>query len=916
MTVQGFAFIPIKTLDDAVQPFPNRKNLFLGTVAHGSKSYLTYAVLKNGEGSLFSEKENLGLEKACKKIQKCLDYLPSFCKGPECWGEAGFRFKGIRIPNTFETANISECGKDVFERCKTLIERHLTTKKSPSSQPTPRIIDKPKNPIAPNENTKEALLELTKLYPNEENRTTFKDTLKAHVEIDWKDCMFLGRRLLGKAFDFNDLESAQLLLKNGVLFDYQTTYLPFFQKTRSDTENQADLESLEILLWEGDQKVKLQSCHFLDRLVEKIIEGKKSIEILHVLVNAGVTFNAYQVEPTDMTKVFNRALQHALKVQNTELLSLTIAAGAFPNAESLEILENQGLGSSQDSSIRDLIAKATRAILPRFEWVALKDSTTQFIQFLIEEKAITTESLWKFTIGRRWMSSGINSFKPGVVEELISSRILTVEEAKTCILDEKINVSSFIKRLGEKKYEKIFSKETVSELINDPKILKKIVDLEIEPSSYAPLILDETLNFSMMQRHIAPERLKEALKGCPSLKQQMDSIPLKIDEEISDTSDSIQELNEILSKYWKIRDEKEKFKDAVKKALSESKAEVVNSQALREKILEISISIGDVATLKLLLESEVQLLDNWLWFNVLIREDKKMNETVSQMIDLLIHYGRSSEKFMTLQDMTFSYFVGYIIDGKSDIDILKKIMDAGVKNETYLNHSMWNCHVDAFDKALEHAIKTKNTELLALVVKAGAFPIEESYLPLKNCKNPSILKIVKEADPAFESRYLQTAFKTLTPPCSSEELEDVKTLVNDHIISKEALEKFITEGRTKFRPKDIEELVKSNTIDIQAAKRFIHVFGLSRLLKALDEGRCEEIFSRPFALACLQDEAMIKTIVNRFQMKQMSPVLFASLIVKKVLLIEIVKPLITPDILQTIRDTCVSEELNKMLEDL
>ncbi|MGE5195868.1 MAG: hypothetical protein ACM3JI_00890, partial [Anaerolineae bacterium] len=124
MTIQGFAFIPTTTLDSTVRSPSDRKYLFLGTVARGSKSYLTYAVLKDRQGALPGEAK--GLEKVCKKIQKCLDYLPSFCKGPECWGEAGFRFKRIRIPNTFETANISECGKDVFERCKTLIELHLT----------------------------------------------------------------------------------------------------------------------------------------------------------------------------------------------------------------------------------------------------------------------------------------------------------------------------------------------------------------------------------------------------------------------------------------------------------------------------------------------------------------------------------------------------------------------------------------------------------------------------------------------------------------------------------------------------------------------------------------------------------------------------------------------------------------------
>ncbi|MGE5196824.1 MAG: hypothetical protein ACM3JI_05795 [Anaerolineae bacterium] len=126
MSIQGFSFIPKETTGN-LPSFPTSPHLLIGEVSCRSKIYLTYAVLK--EPGAFPSPEQKDRAKACKKIQKCLDNLPGFCKGPECWGEAGFRFRRIRIPNTFETANFSKCGKDVFEQCKKLIDPLSSRKK-------------------------------------------------------------------------------------------------------------------------------------------------------------------------------------------------------------------------------------------------------------------------------------------------------------------------------------------------------------------------------------------------------------------------------------------------------------------------------------------------------------------------------------------------------------------------------------------------------------------------------------------------------------------------------------------------------------------------------------------------------------------------------------------------------------------
>ncbi|MGE5196703.1 MAG: ankyrin repeat domain-containing protein [Anaerolineae bacterium] len=126
MAIRGFSFIPVSNQENA--PLPPQ--LFaVGTVSSSSKNYQVYAVLKDGQKIEHLEKANAA--KVCHKIQKCLDNLPGFCKGPECWGEAGFRFHRIRIPNTFETANFSKSGADVFKRCQDLLKPHQET---PSSQ--------------------------------------------------------------------------------------------------------------------------------------------------------------------------------------------------------------------------------------------------------------------------------------------------------------------------------------------------------------------------------------------------------------------------------------------------------------------------------------------------------------------------------------------------------------------------------------------------------------------------------------------------------------------------------------------------------------------------------------------------------------------------------------------------------------
>ncbi|MGE5196246.1 MAG: ankyrin repeat domain-containing protein, partial [Anaerolineae bacterium] len=123
MKIQGFTFVPVENaaLDPSI---PGLHIEPIGIVKSHSKDYVVYIVIKDADPSLHIQYE--GTRKIQKKIQKCLDNLPSFCKGPECWGEAGFRFKGLRIPNTFETANLSECGGDIFERCKKIAEENLS----------------------------------------------------------------------------------------------------------------------------------------------------------------------------------------------------------------------------------------------------------------------------------------------------------------------------------------------------------------------------------------------------------------------------------------------------------------------------------------------------------------------------------------------------------------------------------------------------------------------------------------------------------------------------------------------------------------------------------------------------------------------------------------------------------------------
>ncbi|MGE5196014.1 MAG: F-box protein, partial [Anaerolineae bacterium] len=131
-SIRGFTFIPTAPQGEA-QTVPPPHSVELGTVCSSSQSYRTFAVLKDVSESEVTKNETFSKEGArvCRKIQKCLDYLPSFCQKPECWGEAGFRFARLRIPNTFETANLLECGGDVFKRCQDILTKHLSAPKAP-----------------------------------------------------------------------------------------------------------------------------------------------------------------------------------------------------------------------------------------------------------------------------------------------------------------------------------------------------------------------------------------------------------------------------------------------------------------------------------------------------------------------------------------------------------------------------------------------------------------------------------------------------------------------------------------------------------------------------------------------------------------------------------------------------------------
>ncbi|MGE5196118.1 MAG: ankyrin repeat domain-containing protein [Anaerolineae bacterium] len=121
MAIQGFCFVPV-TDSEKARSIPSHL-IEMGKVSQKSTEYRVYAVLKDPQEVKLLEQEDAA--KVCRKIQRCLDDLPSFCQKPECWGQAGFRFSRIRIPNTFETANFLKCGGDVFKRCQELTQSSL-----------------------------------------------------------------------------------------------------------------------------------------------------------------------------------------------------------------------------------------------------------------------------------------------------------------------------------------------------------------------------------------------------------------------------------------------------------------------------------------------------------------------------------------------------------------------------------------------------------------------------------------------------------------------------------------------------------------------------------------------------------------------------------------------------------------------
>ncbi|MGE5196316.1 MAG: hypothetical protein ACM3JI_03190 [Anaerolineae bacterium] len=773
MAIQGFAFIP-KEMPQNPLPLADDRRFLIGEVCSGSTTYQTYAILH--DAAELSSHEAQDLARACKKIQKCLDYLPSFCKGPECWGEAGFRFKGIRIPNTFETANISECGKDVFERCKKLIEPHLIRRNG-----TPLAFDQ-----------------------------------------------------IGK--------------------------------------NPKALETLEMMLWEEDQRMKPQRGSLLDRIIEKTIKKEQDIEILRILVNSGVKFGAADPSDTGLVDAFNKALEDVLKNNDTEyldteLLSLAIKAGAFPNAAALKLLQK-----TQNPSIQKLVARAARAIPIELRSLALKESNMEFIQFLIEERAITKEDLWALVM-RCQMEGGTMPFEQSLFNELVESGVLEIETLKTSIFDAKIDLGNFIWHLKEKKG--ILAQAFIKELLNDPKMLQRI--LYCHPESYESLILDETLDLSKIQPLLTPEFLEAILKLCPSeeLKEKFKTTSTQVYQKAACLPASIKKLEKIFtSEDSEEAFEKESFQTLIKEVLAQNKEELLDSEGLCHRLILKAISLFDIETLELLLENGVSLIDNCTLELKGLSKNQQIDKSSSAIFQVFQDCEEEIQEINCAYTLTFLYVVLSVIDKKLDSSSFKKLAEIRSKIDSTLDR----------DDCLK--------ELCILMIQAGAFfdvPYHHKSLSsLVEVLNESGLKIImlfKKADPhqAFESNCLRTLFGEVKGRCPAHELQNLKILIDNGIFSKETLKKFVTEGRTIFQPKDIETLVNLGILDLQAARAFIvNVFGLSRFLRAFDEGRYQEIFSQPFAVKCLQDGAIIQRIIKRLESGHLDPAVFDSLMAKRI----------------------------------
>ncbi|MGE5196203.1 MAG: hypothetical protein ACM3JI_02610, partial [Anaerolineae bacterium] len=607
----------------------------------------------------------------------------------------------------------------------------------------------------------------------------------------------------------------------------------------------------------------LATSNLDDRIAKKIMKKEQDIKMLRLLLNGGMKFD-HRSFLDSSSLAFNKALEDALKSNNTELLTLAIRAGAFPNATTLKLLEK-----TKDPSIRKLAAEATRAMPPRLRAHALKDSTTEFIQFLLGEKAITTEALWQFILG--WdMRSGLVQFKQFVVSDLIHSNVLDLEEAKTLIADGKIYIVPLLEALCEKKYENILPPHAISTLINDPRILKMIAPFT--PSLYIPLILDGSLDTLQIEPFITPKILERIYKENSSqeLKGKFSWIETALEQRAYPIYPSVIEtLKTVMEDSCETPQKQQAFKAAVKKAFEHDQSYLINSPELSRSLIRRAIFIGDLDTLKLLLENNVLLDDSWLWHCVLLREDQELNEAASEMIDLLSRYGKDSKEFMTISAMLLKNATADIINQKIHISILQKLVDVGVRSKSLNDSSSYNDDTLAFNAALQQALTSNDTTLLTLVIRAGAFPHKETtYELLKGCKDLPLLKIVKDTDPhqAFEANYLQALFgeafafrEAKSSRCLPQEVEDLKNLVDQGMISKEALEKFVTAGKTKFLPSDIEMLVNSGILDFRAAITFIvNVFGVTRFLRACEQGRYEKIFSQPFASRCLQDPRILQ----------------------------------------------------------
>ncbi|MGE5196317.1 MAG: hypothetical protein ACM3JI_03195, partial [Anaerolineae bacterium] len=333
------------------------------------------------------------------------------------------------------------------------------------------------------------------------------------------------------------------------------------------------------------------------------------------------------------------------------------------------------------------------------------------------------------------------------------------------------------------------------------------------------------------------------------------------------------------------------FAQTVKEALEKNKEGIVNFPELSDQLLTQAIFFKDLATFELLLDNGVKH-DYRTWSLVLPMPERELDPLLLQMRDLLGKHSKSpSSKIMSSLELQIC--VKRAIAQEADIEILEKLKGFGMKATSHSSNyrKFEDDHkTAAFNQALEHGLKTSDFRILTLAIALGAIPGSKSYEILKDCKDPTILKLIKETDPyqRFDKLYLKTLFEEFGPSSPTQEVERLQqhlnALIEEGVVSKETLEAFIVEGMIKFHPRNIEKFVELKIIDIHTAVTFmINVFGLSRFLRAVDAGRWDDIFSEEFSSKCLLDETMIENIQNRRKVSQLDHRVFSSLVFKRML---------------------------------